>query len=842
MGNERGATLAEVLIATMIMGIVTIGAATSFKLITQNTQSSKARTLATNLAQEKIQILKQQSYHRIYVTSNTATDNTTGSAILYDTGYYPPDNILEGGINFRRVTYVEIVREIGSTLVPFAYTTPDTGMKQITVSVIWQQGSEYRSLQTRNVASNPDIVTSDAIFSGTVTNSTTGTGIPNAQVTVAENVGWQDATDLLGNYSMGVSEGNFNLVASAPGYFSSMRAVAITGGSTSDQDFALAPMSSGTVRGTVWLNNHLVISQVVASSAAGAGYQEYVELYNPTTYYVPIVMGMNAAVVQLKVHRPGDVLRTITMDYAVMNASVPPNAYYLMASVSPITVSGVTRVADATYRNSNPDYPDIMRTLFVTPAGSGSIGIADSSSGAWIDVIGFNKGGAQPNSEYFEGTAMNESGGFDEGEQFLRRTSTEGWTNGMGHAYDSNNNSTDFYSFDSLVSAPPISVPPKNSLTTEVPIAGTPAAGAVATASDGLSSPATAALTGNPPYAAFSLTSVATGTYAVVITSNSAFTLIDNVTVNDSAITLIPNAATDPVWAYAGNSSIFLTQQASFGFVSGRATDVLGNVISPAISVGDGMTSFSVTGSGSYFLTTSTGTVTVTANPGNLNSSYISQAQDVSVNLGQITSDVDFMLSQGGQFRGFASRGASTALPGIGFVALDENGSARGTAVSGSDGRFLIINLTTGTYTIEPVLDSGETSSPTSSTNTVTAGASVHVGTFTISGAYGSVAGNVTVGGAAIKTGVLVVVSTATISGTTAPALSTSTLTGAPYYTGSSLEDGTYTIPVRGSAETYRIVGYYPRFSGTTVTFSSRTVTGITVNAGATTSGVDLSW
>jgi hypothetical protein len=105
----------------------------------------------------------------------------------------------------------------------------------------------------------------------------------------------------------------------------------------------------------------------------------------------------------------------------------------------------------------------------------------------------------------------------------------------------------------------------------------------------------------------------------------------------------------------------------------------------------------------------------------------------------------------------------------------------------------------------------------------------------------GTVTGSVTVSGSPIASGVLVIVSTASIN--IPPNLSSASLTGAAYYLDSSHEDGTYSLEVRGSSTTtYTAKGYYMYLNNQTPVISSRTVSGITVTAGQTTSGVNFAW
>lgn len=844
--SEEGVSLAELLIAVTIAGIVILGSVHAFRLISHGTQYSKARTLATNLGQEKIQILKQQSYNRLMVTTHTATYPDLTPAVLYDDGYYPLESILEGSIQFDRITYVQVAQEVSGEIATLAPTTPDTGMKLITATVVWSQGDEKKSIQMRNVASNPDMVMSNAIFSGTIRNASTLVPISNAAVNIAENVGWQDTSDAAGQYAINLAPGStptlYNLVASAYGYFTASSAQTIGPLQTITVNFNLAPMSSGTIKGSAWLNDHLVISQVVAGTQAASGYwQEYVEVFNPTTAAVT----MNGEI-GLRFQRPADSSK-LAIAVTYVSPSVSSGGFYLFANTTTINAGGVAVAADAYWSaaNSPTDFPYFSVQENIIPdadnqpgEGGGALELYRITGGVTQDIVGWDRNSGGQSAPFSETQGIDQNIGLQQGEQYVRFASTAGWSSVLGPAYDSYDNDRDFANLQ------PMQLPPRNSATAALPVvAGAPAFGAVASTADDLSSPAEAVSVGSPPYAEFTLTPVSTGTFVVYVTSGSLYGAVENVTVSASAVIWVPNGGTTPGCSTA-LCGVIASTEATQGFVAGRVTNAAGGVISPTISVSDGFQTVPSNAAGSYFLSMATGVYTVTANPNNLIANYISQSSmSVTVNLGQVASGVDFVLSQGGLISGYVTRDGLNALSGIGVTALDAVGSPRAEAVSGSDGRFLLVNLATGSYTVEPVLDSGETSSPTSANATVTAGATVSIGTFTIVGAFGTVAGSVQASGSPIKTGVLVVISTATITGLTPPALSAATLSGSPYYVGSSYEDGSYRVEVRGSTSTvFRAVAYYSAFSGETPVFSSRTVTGIAVTAGQTTSGVNFSW
>jgi hypothetical protein len=152
-----------------------------------------------------------------------------------------------------------------------------------------------------------------------------------------------------------------------------------------------------------------------------------------------------------------------------------------------------------------------------------------------------------------------------------------------------------------------------------------------------------------------------------------------------------------------------------------------------------------------------------------------------------------------------------------------------------------ILNIATDTYTVEAQLSSGETASPASFSTVVTVGAPVFVGTFTVSGASGFIAGSVSLGGVPLKTGVVIVASTATI--VTPPTINAATLMGTGYFLTSSYENGSYVMEVRGSTSTsYNVYAYYPTYSAGVWTNTVRSSTSVSVLPGFTKSGVSFTW
>ena len=243
------------------------------------------------------------------------------------------------------------------------------------------------------------------------------------------------------------------------------------------------------------------------------------------------------------------------------------------------------------------------------------------------------------------------------------------------------------------------------------------------------------------------------------------------------------------------------------------------------------------------------GLTNVSANPSgaSFDPNYISVSSlAVPVSLGKITDQVNFILPQGGRISGFVTPDGVNGMSGIPVSVQDAAGYTRDTEVSGANGYFTTIDIDTGTYTVVPQLDPLEVSSPTQITATMGEGQTVFAATFTVTGALGTVSGNVTLSGNPISTGVLLVITTSTLSGSppAPPALSSNTLTSSPYYIGSSREDGSFSVAVRQSTSpAYNVYGYYTTIGPTgTVTISAKSLTSIPVLAGQTTGPFLLQW
>ncbi|MCX5797374.1 MAG: carboxypeptidase regulatory-like domain-containing protein [Elusimicrobia bacterium] len=866
--KSPGVTLVELLVAVTILTVGIVSLVATFGGIQKAIQASKAKTVAANLVQEKMQILKQMTYYAVIVTSMPAFNNDYNPPVPYDIGYFPPETILEGGISFTRLTYIQGATENSGKIVTLPVDAPDAGMRLITVSTFWKQGGEKKLLQLSSVMANPATVMPNGAIKGTVTNSVGGAGIAGAMVVAAQDMGYQDTTASDGSYGITVSPGNYNLVASAPGFFTSIRPVGIGANQTVTQPFPLLPMSSGSVTGVAWMNTGPVISQVVVGTTQANGFvAEYVELFNPTTY--PITIGGNPPSIKLNVAANclsanvncSDSTYGVPMSY--YNVTIASGGYYVFANTRTFTAGGVTVNADAVFVDTvpalcsqfafqnvtgmasppNPPLPTCSAgtcnfswntasnppvKLLLNPTHDGVFWLSDRA-GTVIDGVGWTHGGYVPPN--CEGTCITMPGtnGLEIPEQLMRFASTAGVSAVWGPAYDSSNNTVD------IATAPVPFLPPHGTFSAKVPIvSGKVPVGGVISATDTLSSPMSAATVGNPPYAAFTLTPVATGFWSVYIASRGYECQLATVTIASSGSTY-----------QFSSTTTFLNLTSTVGFVVGRVTDASG-VPLPGLPVNPG-------GAGSTSATDSSGRYTVRATAGMIdlianqsgdpgcNVSYISVTSvAVPVSLGVVTNNVNFMLSQGGKVTGFVTRDGSNALPGVAVALFDSNGQAHDQAVSDGNGRFTMYSAT-GNYTLMGEVDSMESVSPAFTVVTVLAGQTVFSATFTVTGALGYISGHVYTGASVpIRGGVLILASTATLP-SPPPALSTATLTGAAIYATSSQEDGSYTVGVRQS--TYTVNAYYSVVSSTGgISVVKKTAINKLVYPGQTISGVDFSW
>ncbi len=834
-----------VALAVMTGGVLV--AMASFRYITQAITTFRTRTIATNLAQEKMEVLKNFSYFQLLVTTASATNGNYSPVLTYDTGNYAPETITLWGLPaFTRsvfVAYAEVNSNVVSTM-PF--TSSDPGMKEVVVDVAWRGlGGSYQKIEVRNLYTNPTAASLDSSFSGTVTNAAGGAPIASALVQVLGSPQWTANADVNGNYTFQVANGTYTLVASSTGFVTQSiaglhapHAVAVT------RNFSLAQIATGTISGDVWEQMGPVISEIVASS--GAANIEWVELFNPTTWTIPIGEPVGAPMIQFLVGVGNGAGGTV-IDLTYNNLNVAASSYYLIASTSPITWNGTTRVADAVYKAGQSDQIQTGR--------SGGVGIQVTSDGSWLDRVAWSRSGGAENGPWAlaEGSCIVAGpNGLADGDELVRMSAPGSLSSSYGRAYDTDNNAYNFFYFGS-----PGPYRVNNGSVSNPVITGRPSYGAMVWANDGTSASTRAVtLGGSYPYAQYSLVGVATGTWQVEVASNSYYQVVTNVVVTQGATTSVPNGATSPStsqsWAYNdGKPELGLTSSTAKGFAQGFVCGIGTPCVPPLSNIlvasSDGNTT-RTSASGFYFLPVSTGAATITANFNGDNPTYTPDTEAGTITQGQTTwipSSQYIHLVQGAVITGYVTPGTG-ALPNVDVQAT--LGSQVFTAPTDATGHFWISAATaTSAYTVAPVLDPSQ-SYTTAPSNPLTAsitvpGSVVFAGTITVTGAMGTITGSVSDTGKAITTGVLIVATSGATSDPP-PTITASSAGGLanPIYSVSSQADGTYSLSVRGG--TYNVGAYYPQVDENSgaATYRYKTLGSVVVTAGATTPNENFTW
>ncbi|MBI3553950.1 MAG: prepilin-type N-terminal cleavage/methylation domain-containing protein [Elusimicrobia bacterium] len=859
-GNS-GVTLVELMIAVAIITIGILGFVGAFQFITKALHISRSRTLATNLAQEKIESLKNLSYYELLITTASNQDNNFSPAILYDTSNYPPDQVAIGGINFTRYTYVALAQFVADTVSTVTYTYPDTGMKQLITTVVWRDAGNWKKWTLTNLLENPNVAPLDSNITGHVNGAAPfARPLASALVILEGYPDQQTHADVNGSYSFHVFHGSYTVRASSTGYVDGesapVSAVEGTNVVASPDPIQLTQITTGIVAGTAWLTKNVVISQVVVSTVmAESGFKvQYVELYNPTTTTVTVDVS-GTPNIQLHFDSASPTQGAYSCDDIPMTYvkdTIPPYGYYVFANTGTFIVNGVSINADAVWTdaaNSSCDAGQPAATVWDTSVSpklkrftqsgfAGSFYIGDASDNT-IDTVGWSNITLGDAPTFFEGSYIDLTSGFPVGEQLVRISSPSANLNvsdmmTYGRAYDSDSNANDFFYPRGATTFGLVYSPRNSTYAAKPPVAGIPAVGAYVATSDPYSASVTAsaATISSGPfsllYAPFRLAGVTTTNAAAAcagqcwvldVASSTYYAQYSTVTVSQNIVTGVPNADTGPAWDFSGKYHLHMASQATSGYVKGNVSDINGiaiNGVTTGISVSVAGISHILGTNGDYFGSASTGVVTVIANT-NFTAPYVQVVALPTVVEGQVTTQ-DFILSQGGSIVGTGVNSSGNAIPNYTFVAT-QGGAEAGSGVSNLSGAFSIRNLSTGTYTVTPTIDSGKSSSPTSVTVNVSTPGAYSAGTFTIFGAMGTLSGTVKLNNALVTTGALILASSTTwpasvntsgppaIVGSSAPALS-------PMYAISSLADGTYSLSVRGGFSYYMLI-YIPTVDAT---------------------------
>ncbi|MBI5882445.1 MAG: carboxypeptidase regulatory-like domain-containing protein [Elusimicrobia bacterium] len=802
--SSRGVSLVELVVAMTIMTVIAIAGMSSFSYITKAIHTSRTRTLANNLIQEKMEVMKNYSYFQMLVTTHTAVNSTHG--VEYDDVTYVPETVSMWGYPvFTRATHVAYAEMAGTQITTVSYASVDTGLKQITVYLMWEDGHNNKMLTIKNLLANPAATGMDSGIRGTV-NKAVGGALTGAVVEVVGNPNWTAVSDSAGAYTFTVSRGTYSVIASSTGYYQQIRTnISAPRGGFGTADFtagnAMVAIATGAFKTSVWMSTSIVISQVVAGTGAyiddpgsdDAGYRtlhdvatlaaplplnerdvEYVELYNPTTF----TWTLDSTNFQILYgNQDWSVPKTIPL--AFTNNTLRPNHYFLIASTTPISIHGSTRTADAVYgtnaqfiangfdnwtydyRNVIKEYVDIppAQCAWCQTAQPGGIGI--KYNGVYVDRVAWRTGGLtapEALTERTVGCQPTYADGLKDGDAIVRMTEPNDYKAAYGPAYDTDNNASNFrymvamlddYSLPVYANASDGTTVYPNAYDWKRPVAGKPAHGAIAAAPDGYSLASQAYPvspdTGNERADIF-IEGVTTGTWTITVSSGAYMLQIGTVAITQGATYYIPDASTVSSWTASGYYNTRLTSASTGGFVQGYvygADTAYWTPLNDLLVWASGVTG-RTNSNGFYLLNTTSGTVTVTANYSTDNASYSPDSQSTTLSIGEVQTIPAFHLAQSGVIMGYVTTGTG-ALPNV--VAKAVRTGAAYESYSDPSGYFYIRASTSAfTYTVTPVLASGQayTSSPSPMTASLAStGSNVFVGTVTVSGGMGRITGSV---------------------------------------------------------------------------------------------------
>lgn len=834
--RARGVTLVELIVMSVIASLVALTIIQGFSGINRGILSTRFKTIATELANDRMQVLKNTSYFRLRISSQTVVPAALASfspPLRSDTTNYPPTTTTVRGVPFTFYTVVERVQrnDVSDDLEVINWDSPDTGLKKMTIEVVWQEQNSWKRLQLNNVLENPNRSTATGDFGGTV-RDTSSAFVPGVLIDLAENPSFSTLTDSVGSYRLGAPAGTYTLRASKRGYFSQSVPNSVIAGSSTlvTVNFTnFLAMSSGTIAGTVWQNTHLVISRICGKTA-GSGH-EYVEIFNPTTWTWTVDGAIGLKFQRTAAQDPAPL--PITIDYAGGGNTIQPGGFYLFGCNPIINVDGTLITADASWDNAVgsanytnfPYFDGGMMDFNIIPTnptgtgeGVGTLTLYEIPGGTTLDMVGW-KGAGSFNPGSFETAPIPGILGMEPSNIYYRKSDVAGvWSTTVGPAYDSGNNSVDW-----AVNLGGLNLFPRKTSSPPLPVtSGTPSAGAFVFADDGLSLTSQAALAGSPPEARFTLPSVATGTWTVSASSGNYFT----------------SFSTSVTGGVTISTGIILASPTVYGFVSGYVKDAATSAGINGISITPGAT---VTDAAGFFRAgLSPGLQTITANLGRGNPLYTETTQSVAVGLGQIDSDINFFLSGAGKITGRVTLDGLTPIPDVSVeISNTLTGYALDNITTAIDGSFSA-SVPVGSYIVRPALASGETVSPAWSNTTLTAvNSTVFSATFTVTSSFGALAGTFSTLGKPISTGVLIIASTAAVPALPPTVDKTFRGAGNLYYLGASLADGTYSISL--ASGTYRVSAWYTTFSGGNPTVTRKDQVGVVVTPRNTTS-LNLSW
>jgi hypothetical protein len=503
-----GMTLVELAIAIAILGLGVIVVLKSTSGLANALLSSRKKAQADSLIDSHIGSLEKRPYNEIPVSNNPTAIPDLNPIVFYDGTNYPivSQNLL--GRIFKLYTLVERVKvdPVTNNVAIVPANDPDTGLKRIRVTAVW---SDRGSLLTREVSrmKAQDLPGTTVRMTGQVT-ETNGDAVPFALVRYASLSGlWDTVTDGNGNFSFSALSGSGNLIVRRPPLFAeASRPVAVAPNEfTKTENMVLSRHPLWDVSGVVWTSTRPLISMIAGNILDGAISQEFVELYNPSTFPWTV-----QNMLKLRFGQDNQMVNDVAIAQWIQ-MEIQPNGFYLFANQNTVTILGVTRNADA--RWNGPIIQTEHENGGGVPEGYGGLELVNIPDGTVLDRVGWQKNNAQRPQLYSVSPINNI---LHDGEAFFRRSSTSTLFLPLGGsgptdrapAYNSGDNSLDFF-IDANPKTPYGAHGPL--FYNRKPVAGTPAVGALVIVSEiSLSQPATAvaALDGSFPVARWSVANV----------------------------------------------------------------------------------------------------------------------------------------------------------------------------------------------------------------------------------------------------------------------------------------------------------------------------------------------
>ena len=133
-------SLIELVIAVFLMASVVVSLSMAFPKASQNAARTQQRSVATNLAQAQLQIMKSRTYAFTDLTDAGVLDNNCDCSAVGDVSVLPSTGTSVAGTNFSVAPCVHFV-------LPPAWTSQcsadgDTGYKHVVVYVSWSSGAQ----------------------------------------------------------------------------------------------------------------------------------------------------------------------------------------------------------------------------------------------------------------------------------------------------------------------------------------------------------------------------------------------------------------------------------------------------------------------------------------------------------------------------------------------------------------------------------------------------------------------------------------------------------------------------------------------------------------------------